>query len=251
MQRAFYFVFSSWPGIAVRRTASLPLARSRPKDGVASARLCPGHPRLPCCYAVKTWMPGTSPGMTRLAVGADCPISGGHPGFSVWQSGAGEAAIERLMGHFRSQDGAHRDQFFDIDAGIESLAFAQKHQVLEHDVAGGAGRERTAAEAAQRAVEDARAGIERCRRVRDAHASGIVQMHADRLCAGYVHDRLGQFADLLRTGIADGVGDGDEIDAGLETSFGEFYHFFRVYRPRDRTTERHRDRRIDDRLVRT
>src|SRR5580704_1724802 len=24
----------------------------------------PGHPRLSCCEAVKTWMPGTSPGMT-------------------------------------------------------------------------------------------------------------------------------------------------------------------------------------------
>src|SRR6266849_5528522 len=39
---------------------------SRPKDGVASARLCPGHPRLSCCNDVKTWMPGTSPGMTKL-----------------------------------------------------------------------------------------------------------------------------------------------------------------------------------------
>jgi hypothetical protein len=40
---------------------------SRPKDGVAFARLCPGHPRLPCCAAVKTWMPGTSPGMTECS----------------------------------------------------------------------------------------------------------------------------------------------------------------------------------------
>src|SRR5204863_5747215 len=39
--------------------------RSRPKDGVASARLCPGHPRLSCGGTGKTWMPGTSPGMTR------------------------------------------------------------------------------------------------------------------------------------------------------------------------------------------
>src|ERR1700682_1647750 len=39
---------------------------SRPKDGVASASLCPGHPRLFCCGTVKTWMPGTSPGMTPL-----------------------------------------------------------------------------------------------------------------------------------------------------------------------------------------
>jgi len=35
---------------------------SRPKDGVASARLCPGHPRL-CRRESKTWMPGTRPGM--------------------------------------------------------------------------------------------------------------------------------------------------------------------------------------------
>ena len=40
---------------------------SRPKDGVASARLCPGHPRLSGCEAVKTWMPGTSSAKTRGA----------------------------------------------------------------------------------------------------------------------------------------------------------------------------------------
>jgi len=39
---------------------------SRLKDGVASARLCPGHPRLSCGDTVRTWMPGTSPGMTIL-----------------------------------------------------------------------------------------------------------------------------------------------------------------------------------------
>ena len=38
---------------------------SRPKDGVAFARLCPGHPRLSRCLAVKTWMPATSAGMTE------------------------------------------------------------------------------------------------------------------------------------------------------------------------------------------
>jgi hypothetical protein len=41
---------------------------SRPKDGVASARLCPGHPRLSFSIAAKTWMPGTRPGMTSLAI---------------------------------------------------------------------------------------------------------------------------------------------------------------------------------------
>src|SRR5260370_7152417 len=37
---------------------------SRPKDGVALGRLCPGHRRLAWCYTVRTGIPGTSPGMT-------------------------------------------------------------------------------------------------------------------------------------------------------------------------------------------
>jgi hypothetical protein len=37
---------------------------SRRKDGVAFARLCPSHPRLYVATSRKTWMPGTSPGMT-------------------------------------------------------------------------------------------------------------------------------------------------------------------------------------------
>src|SRR5712671_5377687 len=28
----------------------------------------PGHPRLSCCYAIKTWMPGTSSAKTRFAL---------------------------------------------------------------------------------------------------------------------------------------------------------------------------------------
>jgi hypothetical protein len=39
---------------------------SRLKDGVASACLCPGHPRLLCNGTSKTWMPGTRPGMTVI-----------------------------------------------------------------------------------------------------------------------------------------------------------------------------------------
>jgi hypothetical protein len=45
------------------RKTNVMAGHSRPKDGVASARLCPGHLRL-CCGG-KTWMPGTSPGMTK------------------------------------------------------------------------------------------------------------------------------------------------------------------------------------------
>ena len=40
---------------------------SRPKDGVASARLCAGHPRPGLAY-VKTWVAGTSSAKTRFAL---------------------------------------------------------------------------------------------------------------------------------------------------------------------------------------
>src|SRR3981189_417340 len=40
---------------------------SRPKDGVASARLCPGHPRLSCGFGLKTWMPGIADRFTQSA----------------------------------------------------------------------------------------------------------------------------------------------------------------------------------------
>ena len=41
---------------------------SRPKDGVASARLCPAIHVFLYCHAPKTWMPGTRPGMTNFAI---------------------------------------------------------------------------------------------------------------------------------------------------------------------------------------
>src|SRR6266446_9142974 len=33
-------------------------------------RACPGHPRLSAATLVKTWMPGTSPGMTSFVITA-------------------------------------------------------------------------------------------------------------------------------------------------------------------------------------
>jgi hypothetical protein len=41
---------------------------SRSKNGVASLAYCPGHPRLSFCDHLKSWMPGTSPGMTEWLV---------------------------------------------------------------------------------------------------------------------------------------------------------------------------------------
>jgi len=38
---------------------------SRSKNGVASARLCPGDPRLTCDIRMKAWTAGSSPAMTN------------------------------------------------------------------------------------------------------------------------------------------------------------------------------------------
>ena len=65
-----------------------------------------------------------------------------------------------------------------------------------------------------------------------------------------LHRGRGQFADLLRPGIADGIGDRDHIDAGLEQLFRQPQHFLRVNGTDDRTAQRHRDRGIHHRLVR-
>jgi hypothetical protein len=44
---------------------------SRPKDGVASARLCPAIHVFACCNLVKTWMPGDKPGHDEVR---NCPL---------------------------------------------------------------------------------------------------------------------------------------------------------------------------------
>ncbi len=80
-------------------------------------------------------------------------------------------------------------------------------------------RERATTEAAERSIEHARAGIEGGGGVRNPHAAGVVQVNADRLCARDLHRSRGQFADLLRPGIADRVGDRNHVDAGLEQFF--------------------------------
>src|SRR6185437_6323348 len=101
-------------------------------------------------------------GRQRAASAREPPVvSGGLRRGGAGQPGAGEPPIKRLVRHLRAQDRAHRDQLLDIDAGGKALALAEEHQVLEYDIAGGARRERAAAKATERAVEDARAFVER------------------------------------------------------------------------------------------
>src|SRR5437899_3103144 len=133
-------------------------------------------PSPECCVTIR---PGTissaSPGRENGTAFTSAPVKRMALAAVGWRAaatsgaepGAREPAIERFARHFRTQDRAHRDQLLQVDAGRKSLALAQEHEVLEHDIAGGAGRERAAAEAAERTVEHARAGIERGGGVRD------------------------------------------------------------------------------------
>ncbi|ABA04549.1 hypothetical protein Nwi_1288 [Nitrobacter winogradskyi Nb-255] len=51
-----------------------PDARSTRLSVSVKARACPGHPRLVCGYAAKTWMPATSAGTTVKIICARNPI---------------------------------------------------------------------------------------------------------------------------------------------------------------------------------
>jgi hypothetical protein len=50
-------------------------------------------------------------------------------------AGAREPAIERLIRHLTAQDRTHCDQLLGVDGGVEALALAWEHQILEHHVA--------------------------------------------------------------------------------------------------------------------
>src|SRR5258705_4063812 len=61
-------------------TARTPFFVIRLLLSLRHGRACPGHPRLSCCYTVKTWMPGTRPGMTTIVIPGHASSRG--PGIS-------------------------------------------------------------------------------------------------------------------------------------------------------------------------
>ena len=75
---------------------------------------------------------------------------------------------------------ATRDQRVEVDAGLDALAVEQVEHVLGGDVAGRARRERAAAEAADRRVEDRRARLDRRPGAGDAGVARVVEVAADR-----------------------------------------------------------------------
>ena len=190
-----------WHAAAATRRPRRPHRRPTGARHRTSRRSCSARPRSGRGDLVIASEAKQSSGAKHGLLRRYAPRNDGDHGYASRsvprQSRTREPAIERLLRHHLAQDSAHADQFLDIDPGGKTLALAQEHQVLEHHIAGGAGRERAAAEAAERAVENPRAGIERRGRIRNSHAAGVVQVHADRLLARDSDHRGGQFADLL------------------------------------------------------
>src|SRR5690349_992378 len=88
-------------------------------------------------------------------------------------SGAVHVTLERPA-EDASEPVRDADQCVEVDPGLDALPLEEVDEILGRDVAGCAGRERTAAEAAHRGVENARAAVERGETVRVAGIARVV-----------------------------------------------------------------------------
>jgi hypothetical protein len=76
------------------------------------------------------------------------------------------------------------DHGVDVDPGGDTFALKHPCEILGREVAGGAGRERASARAADRALEQRRVLVERRERVRHGGVAGVVQVHAEAVVVG-------------------------------------------------------------------
>ena len=120
---------------------------------------------------------------------------------------AGELAAEQLV-----EPGGDLDQRVEVDAGLDPLALEQVEDVLGGDVAGRARRERAAAEAADRGVEQGRAGLHGRPCAGDARVARVVEVAADRDAED--GDALDEPRDGTRRRDADRVREHDLAGAG-------------------------------------
>src|SRR5204862_3942989 len=88
-----------------------------------------------------------------------------------------ELALERPAEH-ALEPLRDRDQGVQVDPGLDSVAFEHVHEVLSGDVARSLGRERAAAETADRRVERGRASLEGRVGVREPRVPRVVPVEA-------------------------------------------------------------------------
>ena len=94
-----------------------------------------------------------------------------------------------------------------VDVDVDAAVAQQVHQVLGGDVAGGARRERAAAQPADRRVQPGDARLDRRVRAGQPGAAGVVEMPAQWQLADHRAQLCDQRAHPSRRGRADGVGD--------------------------------------------
>lgn len=130
------------------------------------------------------------------------------------REGLGQA---QLLGHPHARGGEGGQ----IDPGLDAETVEHPHQVLGGEVAGGALRVRTAAEAARGGVDRGHAVLERREGVGEGLAVGVVEVHADPLGGDAFRVQRGQQRpDVARGGDADGVAEAELVAAEVEQRLG-------------------------------
>ncbi len=129
-----------------------------------------------------------------------------------------------------------------VDAVSDADPAEHEQQVLGRDIAGGARRKRTAADAAGAGVEDRHAGKERGVGVCIAGVPRIVEMGAHRHIARDRAQRAEEIEHLARHADADGVGERDFVRPGAHGLADNRDHGVRRHCPLERAAERHRHR---------
>ena len=111
---------------------------------------------------------------------------------------------------------AHLGERLDVDAGGHAFAVEEVDEVVGADVAGGARRERAAAESAHGRVEVRDPQIEGGDDVGHPEVIGVVEVEVDGLVREGLEDRRGVATDQRRVRVADGVGDPDSVSSGVD-----------------------------------
>ena len=153
----------------------------------------------------------------------------------LW-SRPGKRAIKHLVRNFGFQYGADRAQGGNVDSGGKAHAFAQIHEILEHDIARRTGRKGATAQSRQSPVKNARAVIQRGCGIGDTCAPRVMQMHDERPVAAQPHHAIAQRRHLPRSGIPHSVGDPDDIGTSVQAILRQTQHFGRINRTCDRAT---------------
>src|SRR5262245_49503487 len=100
-----------------------------------------------------------------------------------WMQIAGAPGLRDLTGHVVSDQSERSmrevDQPLKVETDRQADLVAEIDEVLAADIAGGAGREGTSAEAAQRRVEAARARVKGRQHIDEAKSSRVVKMQRE------------------------------------------------------------------------